>query len=138
MKKYFYLIGIAMFYAATTFAQNVELASNESSKAVFTWESQAVNLGKIPQGIPAEATFTFTNTGTSPIVISDVKPSCGCTATEWPKEPVMPGKSAVIKAKYNAASAGNFNKTVKVTANTTQSITTLTIRGEVVAKTGNQ
>ncbi len=138
MKKYLFLLGITMFYAVTSIAQNVELASNKNSKAVFAWENQAVDLGQIPQGIPAEASFTFTNNGTTPIVISDVKPSCGCTATEWPKEPVMPGKSAVIKAKYNATKAGNFNKTVKVTANTAQSITTLTLRGEVVAKSENQ
>ena len=61
--------------------------------------------------------FTFKNTGNKPLILSNVQPGCGCTASEWPKEPVMPGKSAQIKVHYNTANAAPFKKSIDVFSN---------------------
>ena len=100
----------------------------------ITWDKTVYEFGNIPQGVPATGTFKFTNTGTAPVILSDVKGSCGCTVPEWPKEPIMPGKTGIIKATYNAANPGAFNKSITVTANTENSTTVLFIKGDVAAK----
>jgi len=79
--------------------------------------------------------FVFKNTGEAPIVISDVKTSCGCTTPNWSKAPVLPGKEGFIEATYNPAHRpGPFNKTITVTSNAKDSRVVLHIMGEVAAK----
>lgn len=74
--------------------------------------------------------FKFTNTGSAPLVLQEVKASCGCTTPEWTKTPVAPGKTGVVKATYNATGRpGAFNKTITVKSNAGE--TKLTIKGEV-------
>lgn len=74
--------------------------------------------------------FKFTNTGSSPLVLQEVKASCGCTTPEWTKTPIAPGKTGVVKATYNATGRpGAFNKTITVKSNAGE--TKLTIKGEV-------
>jgi hypothetical protein len=79
--------------------------------------------------------FKFTNTGKAPVIISNVKASCGCTTPDWTKEPVMPGQTGFIKAMYNTANRpGAFNKSLTVTSNTEPSSNTLFISGNVTPK----
>ena len=106
--------------------------SKPDTMAKFKWEKTTHDFGKIPQGTPVTVEFNFTNVGKSPLVISDVKGSCGCTVPSYSKEPVAPGKTGVIKATYNAAAMGTFNKSVRVTANVEGGSETLFIKGEVV------
>ena len=75
--------------------------------------------------------FTFTNTGKEPLVLTNVRSSCGCTVPSWPKEPVLPGKTGVINVKYATSRAGVINKSVVVTSNAKTSTVTLQIKGEV-------
>jgi hypothetical protein len=85
--------------------------------------------GTIPQGTPAEAEFVFTNTGKEPLIIQRVNAACGCTTPYYTQEPVAPGKTGVIKATYNAAAPGGFNKPVTVIYNGGQ--TQLNLKGVV-------
>jgi len=105
--------------------------------AVWKFEKTEHNFGKIDQNVPVTAVFEFTNTGDAPLILTNVAPSCGCTAPTYTKEPIMPGKTGTIKAQYNAAAMGLFTKTITVTANTDKPII-LTIAGEVVAATGTK
>jgi hypothetical protein len=82
---------------------------------------------------PQTYAFEFTNTGTEPVVIQGVQPSCGCTTPGWTKEPVAPGQTGTVQATYNAASVGPFNKSLTVTTNGTPNTITLYITGKVVA-----
>jgi hypothetical protein len=75
------------------------------------------DFGKIPQGKPVYHFFEVTNTGKSPMVISNIQTSCGCTTPEWSKEPIAPGGSTKIKVGYSAASEGNFEKYITLTYN---------------------
>lgn len=107
-------------------------SGNPSSMAKFKWEQTTHNFGKINQGKPVSIEFTFTNSGSTPLVISNVKGSCGCTVTKYSKEPIAPGKSGNVKATFNAAAMGAFNKSVRVTANVEGGMETLFIKGEVL------
>ncbi|HOW24717.1 MAG TPA: DUF1573 domain-containing protein [Bacteroidales bacterium] len=80
-----------------------------------------------------DSKFTFTNTGKEPLVLTNVRSSCGCTVPSWPKEPILPGKTGVIDVKYNTGRAGVINKSVVVTSNARTSTVTLQIKGEVKA-----
>jgi hypothetical protein len=100
--------------------------------AAFNWVETDHNFGQIKQGKPVTAEFKFSNKGENPLIISKAYGSCGCTGVEYPKEPIMPGASGVIKATFNAAAAGSFNKTVTVESNAEGGMVTLNIHGEVV------
>lgn len=123
------------FLSAVCFAQVAATNSNDaaaSNLAVFSWESAVHDFGKIKQGVPVTHEFTFTNTGSTPLVITNVQASCGCTTPAWSKDPIPPGGKGFIKATFNAASMGGFNKTVTVMANVENGFKQLSIKGEVV------
>jgi hypothetical protein len=82
-------------------------------------DSTSKNFGKISEGQKLEVSYAFKNTGTKPLVISRVQPSCGCTVAEQPNEPVAPGAQGTIKASFNSEGRTGINhKTLFVYANT--------------------
>lgn len=109
--------------------KKVELSSE--GKAAFKFKSLTVDFGEIKQGVPKTAEFELSNVGTAPIIINNVQPSCGCTNVEFPKEPVKPGQTVKIKATYNAAAIGSFDKKLTVYMNATPDPQVLTIKGVV-------
>ena len=96
------------------------------------WKAESIDVGQIPQGKPKAIVFEFKNTGKTAVVITNVKGSCGCTATDYTKEPVLPGKSAQVTATYNAANKGAFTKTVTVTTSAETAPKILTLKGTVI------
>jgi opacity protein-like surface antigen len=137
MKKSLFIVAFALV-ATASFAQEKDMSTTVSKNevnvdvAVFSWDASTFDFGKIKQGVPVSHEFKFTNTGKAPLVIVNAQPSCGCTTPDWTKAPVPPGGSGFIKATFNAAAAGPFNKTITVTANTQEGTTSLVIKGEVV------
>lgn len=80
--------------------------------------------------------FEFTNTGDAPLIIKEVKSTCGCTVPSWPKEPIAPGKSGKIEVKYNM-NPGPIRKTITIQSNATNyadGVVPLKLKGEVVKK----
>ena len=108
-------------------------AAQPGNMGAFKWVETTHDFGKIPQGKPVTYEFKFTNVGKAPIVISQAQAGCGCTTPDYSKEPVAPGKSGSVKATFNAAAVGVFNKGVTVTANVEGGSTYLVLKGEVVA-----
>ncbi|MEN9929582.1 MAG: hypothetical protein RLZZ231_1503 [Bacteroidota bacterium] len=102
--------------------------------APIVWKSDAIEVGSIPQGVPKKIQFEFKNTSKKAILIKSVKPSCGCTAAEYTKTPVAPGKSGYIKATFNALATGPFTKTVTVFTSADKSPTVLKFAGVVAPK----
>jgi hypothetical protein len=98
----------------------------------FSWIVTNHDFGKIKLNSPVTHEFRFTNSGDAPLVISSVQASCGCTVTDYSKDPIAPGSEGYVKATYNAAKVGVFSKTVTVNANAAESVVQLTIKGEVV------
>ncbi len=124
MKVFFSALVLLVGLTTVSFAQ----------KGVLKFKEETHKFGKVPQGVPVTNEFVFTNTGTDPVVISNVTVSCGCTTPVWSKAPVLPGKTGIIKATFNAAAAGSFNKPVTVFSNTEGGSITLYLNGEVVSK----
>lgn len=98
----------------------------------FEFREDSYDFGTFNEGIQAEHEFVFTNTGTTPIVITNVRASCGCTTPNWTKDPVPPGGTGVIKASYNSKGRpGVFNKSITITSNAVESNKVLFIKGVV-------
>jgi len=116
-----------------SFFMLISLVSFTTLESGVTWVSQVQNVGKILKGKPVTVKFEFTNNSDKAMVITRVKTSCGCTASEWPKEPIGVGETSSIKATYSAAVLGNFNKSITVFTDNGNQPYTLFIKGEVVA-----
>ena len=121
-----------MSFSAVTPAKAFIIKANSLS-TVITWKSESIDVGQIPQNKPKPINFEFKNTGKTAVIITNVQGSCGCTATDYTKTPIAPGKSGTITATYNAASLGAFSKTVTVTTNAEKTPKVLTLKGTVVA-----
>jgi hypothetical protein len=94
-----------------------ESAQNESG-AEITFKETSHDFGNIPFKGNGSYEFVFVNTGTEPLILTQPKSSCGCTVPEWPKQPILPGESNVIKVTYkNTDRPGAFNKYVTVFSN---------------------
>ncbi|GAB2580766.1 DUF1573 domain-containing protein [Spirosoma areae] len=104
--------------------------------AVFNWRNATHDFGRIVQSKPVTAEFVFTNKGELPLLISRAQGSCGCTGVDYPKAAIIPGQSGTIKATFNAASLGTFNKSVTVESNADGGVTVLYFKGEVVKEAG--
>lgn len=129
-----FVAGIGTYAWSQTTALDIETGGAPGSMADFTWTETTHNFGKLDQGVPVAHEFTFINTGGTPLIISNVKGSCGCTVTEYTRDPILPGKTGMVKATFNAAASGSFHKSIRVTANVEGGAETLYIKGEVVSK----
>lgn len=109
-----------------------EVKSEMETASTIVWKAETIDVGQIPQGTPKAIVYEFKNTGKTAVVITNVQGSCGCTATDYTKEPVQPGKTAKVTATYNAANKGGFTKTVTVTTTAEATPTVLTLKGSVI------
>ena len=112
-------------------------AINNENGPQFKWEKTVYEFGEIAQAIPATAEYKFTNSGNEPIIITQVKKTCGCTVPTWPSSPIMPGEEATIKATYNGKSPGSFTKTITVVSNVSENSTYLQLKGTVIPAEAN-
>jgi len=104
--------------ASTEKATNAAM-TDSARYTTIEWLDSARDFGKIPEGQKLDVSFRFRNTGTTPLVIGQVRPSCGCTIAEQPQEPIAPGSEGQIKAVFNSEGRTGINhKTLFVTANT--------------------
>lgn len=115
----------------TTPAATPPPAPTNPNAPVITFEKMVYDYGTIQQKANGACEFKFTNTGKEPLILTTVRPSCGCTIADYPKEPILPGKSGVIKVGYNTNNAGSFQKTITVNSNAKNAEVTLTIKGNV-------
>ena len=102
--------------------------------AKATWDKLLLDMGEVEYQKPKTAEFTLTNTGNEPLLITYGKASCGCTGLKYSQDPILPGKSTQLSVTYNAATPGDFRKTLTVQTNADANATTLTIMGKVVKK----
>jgi hypothetical protein len=107
--------------------------ANNPNAAEINFEKDLHDFGAIMQGGNGVYEFRFKNTGKEPLIISNAKGSCGCTVPEWPKEPIKPGSSSVIKVSYDTKRVGAFTKTVTINSNAKTETKVLTIKGVVNA-----
>lgn len=99
---------------------------------IMKFDKDTHDFGKINGGDKVTYEFKFTNTGNSPLIISDAVASCGCTRPEWPKTPIKPGENGAIKVTFNSAGkVGLQDKQITITANTNPAQNMVHLIGEV-------
>jgi hypothetical protein len=121
MKKILFLtIALAGFTLAK--AQNSVQTTQPLQMSADALEIKTMehDFGTIPQGKPVFYYFDIANKSNMPLKLDNVQASCGCTTPEWNKEPITAGGTDKIKVGYNAASEGNFEKTITITYNGNQ------------------
>jgi len=108
-------------------------ASAQFDKPIIEFEEDMYDFGEIEEsGGPVNHNFNYVNSGYVPLIINNVKTSCGCTTPEWTKEPVMPGLMGTIAVLYNPRSRpGPFDKSITIKSNAEQSTVVLRIKGTV-------
>ncbi|OCA70901.1 hypothetical protein BBI01_13315 [Chryseobacterium artocarpi] len=117
--------------AAVTGEAPAAPVSNEPSTSIALSESN-FDFGKIKKGDKVEHVYEITNTGKNPLVISEVKPGCGCTAPDFTKEPILPGKKGKITLHFDSSSFdGNVQKYADVFANVEKSPIKLTFTANI-------
>jgi len=135
MKKTVILITaclIAVVAFSQVFTASIAKPSAPKPIATFKWIATSFDFGKVKKDVPVAHEFTFTNTGSEPLVITSVHTTCGCTVTEFSKDPIPVGGEGFVKATYSAATIGIFTKPITIKANTGEDVVMLSIRGEVV------
>ncbi|MEL6304993.1 MAG: DUF1573 domain-containing protein [Bacteroidota bacterium] len=106
----------------------------QDTAAKIEFKSETIDYGEIEKGSDGIRVFEFTNTGTAPLVISDVKSSCGCTIPKKPDGPIMPGETGQIQVKYDTKRVGPIRKAITVTSNADTPTKILKIKGTVKAE----
>lgn len=154
MKKFALAFGMMALATVPAFAQKTQKADSKKTVAVqaaapvaavqtvgtvdasklspenMAFKEDLHDFGTVTEGGNADFDFVFTNTGKEPIVIERAQPACGCTASEWTKEPILPGKTGFVRASYHTQGRpGPFTKTVTVLSNAGAKV--LTFKGEV-------
>lgn len=127
MKKM--ILFAAMLFSLTAMAQTPVITFNETTH----------DFGKINEADGRVTTiFQFKNEGMVPLILSNVRASCGCTTPKWTRDPIEPGATGEITVTYNPnGRPGRFQKTVTVTSNASEATVRLYIKGEVIPKPAN-
>lgn len=108
--------------------------AQKGAKIEFAAPNNTLDYGKAYTTDNGSKIFEFTNTGNQPLIITEVKSTCGCTVPSKPTEPILPGKKGQIEVKYNMK-PGKINKAITVESNATnvpEGRSILRITGEVV------
>ena len=116
MKKIL-LFSVALLFAVPLLAQeNTEADPVDGPQITFAESSH--DFGDIYQGDKVNYVFEFDNTGTEPLILANVLTTCGCTATSWPRDPIVPGEGGKIAVSFNSAGKmGKQNKVVTIVSN---------------------
>lgn len=110
------------------------LAENPNAP-VISFEKVVHDYGEIEQNADGNCEFKFTNNGKEPLILSNVRSSCGCTVPVWPRQPILPGQSDMIKVKYDTKRIGVINKSIQVYSNATEKTVVLKIKGKINSQT---
>ena len=116
----------------------ISTQAQESKAPEFKFNESKIDFGEIYQGDVVEHSFEFTNIGDTPLVISKIITTCGCTAPTWPKEPIHPGEKGKIKIVFNSTGKiGRQNKVATILSNTSNQKDRLLIMANIIPKTGS-
>ena len=123
MKKIVLILFVGML-SLGTFAQD--------KVAKIEFKTDTIDYGTIEKGSDGVRVFEFTNTGNAPLIISNVKSTCGCTVPKKPDGPILPGETGKIEVKYDTNRVNPIRKTITVTSNAETPTVALKIKGLVV------
>ncbi|PRD57265.1 DUF1573 domain-containing protein [Sphingobacterium gobiense] len=117
-------------------AETVDTTVNESAKGgKVEFDESVFDFGEVKEGEIVEKIYTYTNTGTAPVILSQVSASCGCTTPSYTQTPVLPGKSGEVKVSFDSnGQVGKQQKIVTIVSNADNRVTTIQLKGEVLPK----
>lgn len=132
MKNILLNLTILLSISFSAFSQD-EINTNKDNKDLpeIFFEKTTHDYGNLKYDSDGTCEFTFKNTGKEPLLLTQVKASCGCTTPTWPKEPIKSGDTGTIVVKYNTKISGAFTKSIRVYSNAKTAMVTLTIKGSV-------
>lgn len=132
-RKFFTLSLLLTVMVCSMTAQSQHEEADDGAEITFAESSK--DFGDIFQGDVVEHTFKFENTGTQPLIISNVLVTCGCTATNWPRDPIGAGKSAEITVKFDSKGKnGAQNKIITVVSNAVNPREKISIKTNVLPR----
>ena len=107
--------------------------ADRGSLPVIRFEEVEHDFGRIIEGESVSYDFKFTNTGKSDLILAEVTSSCGCTVPSFPKTPIRPGETGIVKVAFNSnGRRGYQSKSVVVASNTQPNVTVIRIKAQVV------
>jgi hypothetical protein len=107
-------------------------AMAQEKVAKIEFKTDVIDYGTIEKGSDGVRIFVFTNTGNAPLIISNVKSTCGCTVPKKPDGPILPGETGNIEVKYDTNRVNPIRKTITVTSNADTPTVALKIKGLVI------
>ena len=113
------------------FACGTNINPDTNTTMGYSYTKPLIDMGKLEFNEKAEYGFEFNNSGSIPLIVYNVKSSCGCIVLNWPKNPVKPNKSGKINITYDTSHSGMFNKTIKIFYNGSNSPVEIRVTGEV-------
>jgi hypothetical protein len=114
-----------------------EIAADPATLGAFSFDQMEFNFGTIIEGKEVQHVFNFVNNGSSPLIISNISASCGCTTPDWTKTPINPGDKGFVKVSFNSTGkAGAQSPVVTIQANTNPAVTRLRLTGNVISSNG--
>ena len=110
------------------------LVAGARAQARFTSNTRLHRAGQIEWKHPLTVQYVITNTGTEPLVLTNVEPDCACTAAQWTQTPIAPGEKGTVDVTFDAEALGHFHKSVAIYTNATPHLVYLSMEGEVVSE----
>ncbi|NLP56959.1 DUF1573 domain-containing protein [Lutibacter sp. B1] len=133
MKKLATLLFIGLLTLSINAQEKKEVEEVKDPNApAFEFVTDVIDYGKIELNANGVRVFEFKNTGKSPLVISRIQSSCGCTVPKKPEKPIMPGEKGEIEVKYATNRPGGFSKMITVFSNASEPVKKLRIKGIVL------
>ncbi|MCC6182489.1 MAG: DUF1573 domain-containing protein [Bacteroidia bacterium] len=139
MKKFFAAFALLAFVNLSLLAQDNSAVNTDPNAPEMKFEQEVLDYGTVKFDANGVREFKVKNVGKAPLTISNVQGQCGCTSTTidgkpgWPQEPILPGKTASIRVKYDTKRVGPFEKNVTITSNSKEPSKVVKIKGVVEA-----
>jgi len=145
MKRTFFIASLVAITLASCSSATDRIKSTDDSASgteammdalpTIAFAEEFHDFGEVQEGEVVEHTFTFTNEGEGPLIISNAQGSCGCTMPDWPRQPIAPGQKGQIKVSFNSTGrAGRQDKRVTLTTNAVPQSKVLNITSTVISK----
>jgi hypothetical protein len=145
MKRTFFIASLVAITLASCSSATDRIKSTDDSASgteammdalpTIAFAEEFHDFGEVQEGEVVEHTFTFTNEGEGPLIISNAQGSCGCTVPDWPRQPIAPGQKGQIKVSFvSTGRAGRQDKRVTLTTNAVPQSKVLNITSTVISK----
>lgn len=133
-----FILSICAFYIFLFLNAQEKIIINPNAPEI-TFEKDLIDMGTYNQydDDSSRCEFKFKNTGKEPLIIEKAKGSCGCTVPEWPKEPIAPGETAVMKVNYDEKRVGPYTKSITITSNAKTSPKIVKVKGKIIPVESN-